>query len=282
MELKTNQTISNEINTSLQSLPEYFLNNFVEDCVKINTILNSELRNQMDFKACINLLRVILRDNKDLFCPLFQNLKFRYLLILEKENLVPEEYIFLLVDIIQNKQNLKKYYEKWINDILEALMLFIGDHMDEKGNSQIINICRYIQFFFDYYISLDDDHINKFMEFFGTIDTTKYLKLKKYSELYFFKYIYLYDINKIKLINWKFFFDICASLLDNNSIDEENKKVIIDIFKQIYIYFQKVNVDPNDALAEGGSISAAKYFEQINNFNTEKAKELIRENNIEV
>ena len=106
MELKTNQDISKEINESLQNLPKYFLNNFVEDCIKINAILNSELRNQTDFKTCINLLRVILRDNKDIFCPLFQNLKHIYLLILEKENLVPEEYIFLLVDIINNKSNI--------------------------------------------------------------------------------------------------------------------------------------------------------------------------------
>jgi len=276
MELKSNQDISKEINESLQNLPKYFLNNFVEDCIKINAILNSELRNQTDFKACINLLRVILRDNKDIFCPLFQNLKHIYLLILEKENLVPEEYIFLLVDIIHNKSNIKKYYEKWINEILEALMLFSGDHMNEKENNQIANICRYIQYFFDDYISLDDDHINKFMEFFGTTDTTKYLKLKKYSAFYFFKYIYLYNINKIKLINWKFFFEICASTLDNRYIDEENKNVIIDIFKQIYIYFLKVKIDPNDALVEGNSINAAKYFEQINNYNTENAKEQIR------
>ena len=278
MELKTNQTISDEINTSLQKLPKYFLNNFVEDCIKINTILNSELRNPTDFKTCINLLRVILRDNKDIFCPLFENLKHKYLLILEKENLVPEEYIFLLVDIIHNKSNLKKYYQKWINEILEALMLFSGDHMNEQENSQIINICRYIQYFFDYYISLDDDHINKFMEFFGTIDSTKYLKLKNYSAFYFFKYIYLYDINKIKLINWKYFFEACASILDNGYIDQENKKVIEDILKQINIYFNKVQVDPNDALIEGGSLSAAKHFGEINNVNTEKAKERIRIN----
>ena len=155
-------------------------------------------------------------------------------------------------------------------------MLFSGDHMNEKENNQIANICRYIQYFFDDYISLDDDHINKFMEFFGTIDVTKYLKLKKYSAFYFFKYIYLYDINKIKLINWKFFFEICASSLDNRYLDEENKNVIIDIFKQIYIYFLKVKIEPNDALVEGNSINAAKYFEQINNYNTENAKEQIR------
>ena len=105
MDLKTNQVISNEINTSLQNLPKYFLNNFVEDCIQINTILNSELRNPEDFKSCINLLRVILRDNKDIFCPLFENLIYKYLSLLSKENLVPEEYIFLLVDIIHNKSD---------------------------------------------------------------------------------------------------------------------------------------------------------------------------------
>ena len=102
MDLNTNQLISNEVNSSLQNLPKYILSNFVEDSIKINSILNSELRNPSDFKTSINILRVILRDNKDLFCPLFQNLLKQYLSILGKENLFPEEYIYLLVDILHN------------------------------------------------------------------------------------------------------------------------------------------------------------------------------------
>ena len=272
MDLKTNQVISNEINSSLQNLPKYFLNNFVEDCIQINTILNSELRNPEDFKSCINLLRVILRDNKDIFCPLFENLIYKYLSLLGKENLVPEEYIFLLVDIIHNKSDINKYFKKWITIILEKLLIFCGYHMEEKENKQIINILKYIHYLFDEYILSNDDCINTFMNFFDSGD----LKLQEISAYFFFKYIYLYDINKIKLINWKFFFEICASTLDNKYIDEENKNVIIDIFKQIYIYFLKVKIEPNDALVEGNSINAAKYFEQINNYNTENAKKQIR------
>ena len=248
------------------------MNNFVEDCIKINTILNSELRNQSDFKICLNILRAILRDNKTLFGPLFQNLIKQYLSILDKENIVPEEYIFLLVDILHNKVAIKKYFKKWNYSILEKLIIFNGNHMEEKDNTQISKICGYIEYWFDEYISLNDDSINSFINFFDS----RNLNLQKISAFYFFKYIYLYDIKKITLIDWKDFFDKCASVLDNNLSEDENKVVIKDIFQQIYIYFQKVNVDPNDVLVEGGSLNAAKYFEKFNGYNTEKAKEQLR------
>ena len=272
MSLNLHQAISNEIKSSLDQIPKYILNNFVEDCIKINTILNSELRNQSDFKICLNILRAILRDNKTLFGPLFQNLIKQYLSILDKENIVPEEYIFLLVDILHNKVAIKKYFKKWNYTILEKLIIFNGNHMEEKDNTQISKICGYIEYWFDEYISLNDDSINSFINFFDS----RNLNLQKISAFYFFKYIYLYDIKKITLINWKDFFDKCASVLDNNLSEDENKVVIKDIFQQIYIYFQKVNVDPNDVLVEGGSLNAAKYFEKFNGYNTEKAKEQLR------
>ena len=272
MSLNLHQAISNEIKSSLDQIPKYILNNFVEDCIKINTILNSELRNQSDFKICLNILRAILRDNKTLFGPLFQNLIKQYLSILDKENIVPEEYIFLLVDILHNKVAIKKYFKKWNYSILEKLIIFNGNHMEEKDNTQISKICGYIEYWFDEYISLNDDSINSFINFFDS----RNLNLQKISAFYFFKYIYLYDIKKITLIDWKDFFDKCASVLDNNLSEDENKVVIKDIFQQIYIYFQKVNVDPNDVLVEGGSLNAAKYFEKFNGYNTEKSKEQLR------
>ena len=272
MSLNLHQAISNEIKSSLDQIPKYILNNFVEDCIKINTILNSELRNQSDFKICLNILRAILRDNKTLFGPLFQNLIKQYLSILDKENIVPEEYIFLLVDILHNKVAIKKYFKKWNYSILEKLIIFNGNHMEEKDNTQISKICGYIEYWFDEYISLNDDSINSFINFFDS----RNLNLQKISAFYFFKYIYLYDIKKITLIDWKDFFDKFASVLDNNLSEDENKVVIKDIFQQIYIYFQKVNVDPNDVLVEGGSLNAAKYFEKFNGYNTEKAKEQLR------
>ena len=272
MSLNLHQAISNEIKSSLDQIPKYILNNFVEDCIKINTILNSELRNQSDFKICLNILRAILRDNKTLFGPLFQNLIKQYLSILDKENIVPEEYIFLLVDILHNKVAIKKYFKKWNYSILEKLIIFNGNHMEEKDNTQISKICGYIEYWFDEYISLNDDSINSFINFFDS----RNLNLQKISAFYFFKYIYLYDIKKITLIDWKDFFDKCASVLDNNLSEDENKVVIKDIFQQIYIYFQKVNVDPNDVLVEGGALNAAKYFEKFNGYNTEKAKEQLR------
>ena len=276
MELNTNQTISNEINSSLQKIPKYNPTNFVEDCLQINTLLNSELRNQSDFKSCLNLLRAILRDNKALFVPLFHNLIKRYLEILEKENIVPEEYIFLLVDIISNKSEIKKYYKKWNFKILETLILFSRIHMEEKENEQIIKICKYIQYWFDTYISLNDDCINNFVNFFGA----RNLNLQKISAFYFFKYVYLYDINKINLIDWKNFFEKCNSVLESNLIEEQNKDVIINIFKELYTYFGKLNVDPNFVLIKGKSLEAAKNFEKITGFNTEKAKEELRSSNI--
>ena len=276
MELNTNQAISNEINSSLQKIPKYNPTNFVEDCLQINTLLNSELRNQSDFKSSLNLLRAILRDNKALFGPLFHNLIKRYLEILEKENIVPEEYIFLLVDIISNKSEIKKYYKKWNFKILETLILFSGIHMEEKENEQIIKICKYIQYWFDTYISLNDDCINNFVHFFDA----RNLNLQKISAFYFFKYVYLYDINKIELIDWKNFFEKCNSVLESNLIEEQNKDVIINIFKELYTYFGKLNVDPNFVLIKGKSLDAAKNFEKITGFNTEKAKEELRSSNI--
>ena len=273
MDLNTNQLISNEVNSSLQNLPKYILTNFVEDSIKINSILNSELRNPSDFKTSINILRVILRDNKDLFCPLFQNLLKQYLSILGKENLFPEEYIYLLVDILHNKLTIGKYYQKWIYKILENLIIFSSMHMEEKENQQIIKLNKYIQYWFDEFILSNDDCINSFVNFF---DSTN-INLIKISAFYFFKYVYLYDFNKIKLIDWKNFFAKCVQGFENNLIiDDENKDVIQNIFKEVYKYFQKVKVDPNDALIEGGALQAAKYFEQFNNFNTERAKEHIR------
>ena len=273
MDLNTNQLISNEVNSSLQNLPKYILTNFVEDSIKINSILNSELRNPSDFKTSINILRTILRDNKDLFCPLFQNLLKQYLSILGKENLFPEEYIYLLVDILHNKLTIGKYYQKWIYKILENLIIFSSMHMEEKENQQIIKLNKYIQYWFDEFILSNDDCINSFVNFF---DSTN-INLIKISAFYFFKYVYLYDFNKIKLIDWKNFFAKCVQGFENNLIiDDENKDVIQNIFKEVYKYFQKVKVDPNDALIEGGSLQAAKYFEQFNNFNTERAKEHIR------
>ena len=273
MDLNTNQLISNEVNSSLQNLPKYILTNFVEDSIKINSILNSELRNPSDFKTSINILRAILRDNKDLFCPLFHNLLKQYLSILGKENLFPEEYIYLLVDILHNKLTIGKYYQKWIYKILENLIIFSSMHMEEKENQQIIKLNKYIQYWFDEFILSNDDCINSFVNFF---DSTN-INLIKISAFYFFKYVYLYDFNKIKLIDWKNFFAKCVQGFENNLImDDENKDVIQNIFKEVYKYFQKVKVDPNDALIEGGSLQAAKYFEQFNNFNTERAKEHIR------
>jgi len=273
MDLNTNQLISNEVNSSLQNLPKYILTNFVEDSIKINSILNSELRNPSDFKTSINILRAILRDNKDLFCPLFQNLLKQYLSILGKENLFPEEYIYLLVDILHNKLTIGKYYQKWIYKILENLIIFSSMHMEEKENQQIIKLNKYIQYWFDEFILSNDDCINSFVNFF---DSTN-INLIKISAFYFFKYVYLYDFNKIKLIDWKNFFAKCVQGFENNLIiDDENKDVIQNIFKEVYKYFQKVKVDPNDALIEGGSLQAAKYFEQFTNFNTERAKEHIR------
>ena len=273
MDLNTNQLISNEVNSSLQNLPKYILSNFVEDSIKINSILNSELRNPSDFKTSINILRAILRDNKDLFCPLFQNLLKQYLSILGKENLFPEEYIYLLVDILHNKLTIGKYYQKWIYKILENLIIFSSMHMEEKENQQIIKLNKYIQYWFDEFILSNDDCINSFVNFF---DSTN-INLIKISAFYFFKYVYLYDFNKIKLIDWKNFFAKCVQGFENNLIiDDENKDVIQNIFKEVYKYFQKVKVDPNDALIEGGSLQGAKYFEQFNNFNTERAKEHIR------
>ena len=50
MDSNIKQSVSNLLNISLQSIPEYNLFNFVEDSLQINNILNSEIRNPSDFK----------------------------------------------------------------------------------------------------------------------------------------------------------------------------------------------------------------------------------------
>ena len=59
MDSNIKQSVSNLLNITLQSIPEYNLFNFVEDSIQINNILNSEIRNPSDFKACLNKLKLL-------------------------------------------------------------------------------------------------------------------------------------------------------------------------------------------------------------------------------
>ena len=273
MDLNIRQALSKTINTSLQSIPEYNLYNFVEDSLQINNILNSELRNQSDFKLCLNKLRSILRDNKPLFCSLFTNLIFKYLSILSSENIPPEEYMFVLVDILHNKSQIEKYFKKWINQILLALIKFYISNNESKTNEQINKICICIEFWFEEFISIDENCINYFIILFEQRDND----VQKMSANLFFKYIYRYDINKLKIIDWKLFFGACADVLENNFMYEENKKEIENILKKILEYFNYLHVDPNDALKEGKSLICAKLFQKITGFDTSKAKNVLRD-----
>lgn len=272
MDLNIKQAISNNINTSLQNIPEYNPCNFVEDSLQINNILNSALRNQFDFKSCLNKLRAILRDNNPLFCSLFTNLIIKYLSILQSENIVPEEYLFVLIDIIHNKQKIQKYFKKWIDSILSSLIKFYAINGESKSNEQISKICSLIEYWIEEFISCDDESINNFIFLFE--DTN--IAIQKMSAFLFFKYIYNYNINKIKIIDWKLFFETCAYVFEDKKFEEENQVVIQDIFKQIFIYFNKLNIDPNDVLIEGKSLAAAKYFQNITGFNIDKAKESLQ------
>ena len=273
MDLNLKQSISNNINSSLQSIPEYNPCNFVEDSLQINNILNSAVRNQSDFKLCLNKMRAILRDNKPLFCSLFSNLIYKYLPLLTSENIVPEEYLYILIDIIRNRPQIQKYFNKWIDDILSSLIKFYANNFESKSNEQIKNICSLIEYWIEEFISSDDKSINNFIFLFEKVN----IAVQKMSAFLFFKYIYNYDINKIKIIDWKLFFETCAEILENKNVNEDNKAIIQDIFKQILIYFNKVNVDPNDVLIEGNSYEAAKYFQNITGFNVEKAKIKLKE-----
>jgi hypothetical protein len=273
MELNLKQKISNDINTSLKNIPEYNPFNFVEDSLQINNILKSELRNQSDFKLCLNKLRAILKSNKPLFCSLFTNLISSYLSILKSENIVPEEYMFVLVDILHNKSEFEKYFKKWVEPILLSLFKFYATYISSKDNEQINKICSYIEFWIDEFISIDENSINYLMFLFEQTN----VEIQKMSAFFFFKYIYRYDINNLQKIDWKYFFGTCADILDSKYKDDENKNVVNDIFKQILIYFNKLNVDPNDALINGESLTSAKYFQTITGFNTEKAKQKLRD-----
>ena len=273
MDLNIRQALSKTINISLQNLPEYNLYNFVEDSLQINNILNSELRNQSDFKLCLNKLRSILRDNKPLFCSLFTNLIFKYLSILSSENIPPEEYMFVLIDILHNKSQIEKYFKKWINQILLALIKFYISNNESKSNEQINKICICIEFWFEEFINIDENCINYFIFLFEQRDND----VQKMSANLFFKYIYRYDINKLKIIDWKLFFGTCADVLENNFLYEENKKEIENIFKKILEYFNYLHVDPNDALKEGKSLTCAKHFQKITGFDTSKAKDELRD-----
>lgn len=269
MDSNIRQTISQTINSSLQNIPEYNLYNFVEDSIQINNIINSELRNISDFKLCLNKLRALLRDNKPLFCSLFTNLIFKYLSILSSENMPPEEYMYVLVDILQNKSQIEKYFKKWINQILISLIKFYATNSESKSNEQINKICLCVEFWFEEFISIDENSINYFIFAFEQ----RNVDIQRMGANLFFKYLYKYDISKIKIIDWKLFFRTCDEVLENNLIFEENKKEIENIFKKILEYFNYLKVDPNDALIEGESRSSARHFQNITGFNTNKAKE---------
>ena len=275
MDSNIRQSISTNINSSLQNIPNYNAYNFVEDSLLINSILNSELRNPTDFKQCLNKLRAILREHKKLFCSLFTNLITPYLSVLKSENLFPEEYIFLLVDIIHNKPNIEKYFKKWIKDIIISLLKFYAANVNSKENEQLRQLCLYIEFLFDEFASVDEKSINYFIYLFDNSDVV----VQKMSAFFFFKYIYNYDINKIKIIDWGALFESCAETLDNKYTEDNNKAVVEDIFKQLLIYFNKLNVDPNDALIEGKCYNASKFFQTVTGFNTDKSKERLRDYN---
>lgn len=274
MDSNIRQEMSKAINSTLQKIPEYNPYNFVEDSLQINNILNSELRNQTDFKICLNQLRAILRDNKPLFCSLFTNLIYKYLSILSSENIPPEEYMFVLVDILHNKTKIEKYFKKWINQILLSLIKFSATNNESKSNEQINKICLLIEFWYEEFITIDENSINYLIFLFEQRD----LDVQKMSAILFFKYIYRYDINKIKIIDWNLFFNTCDDVLENKYIEEDNKKEIENIFKKILEYFKFLKVDPNDALIEGKSLNSAKYFQKITGFDTSKAKEKLRDN----
>ena len=274
MDSNIRQEMSKAINSTLQKIPEYNPYNFVEDSLQINNILNSELRNQTDFKICLNQLRAILRDNKPLFCSLFTNLIYKYLSILSSENIPPEEYMFVLVDILHNKTKIEKYFKKWINQILLSLIKFSATNNESKSNEQINKICLLIEFWYEEFITIDENYINYLIFLFEQRD----LDVQKMSAILFFKYIYRYDINKIKIIDWNLFFNTCDDVLENKYIEEDNKKEIENIFKKILEYFNYLHVDPNDALIEGKSLNSAKHFQKITGFDTSKAKEKLRDN----
>ena len=276
MDSNIKQSVSNLLNISLQSIPEYNLFNFVEDSIQINNILNSEIRNPSDFKSCLNKLRAILRDNSPLFCSLFTNIIHKYLSLLKSENIMPEEYMFVLIDIVHNKNKIEKYFKKWIERIICALSKYFSDNMNSKDNEQLSKICSYIEYWFEEFISIDDNSINYLIFLFENID----IEIQKMSAFLFFKYIYRYDINKIHIIDWKLFFDVCVKVLEDNTNYDENKNVVQDIFKQILIYFNKLNVDPNDVLEKAESLDASKYFQNITGFNTDKAKKALRKKEI--
>ena len=117
MDSNIKQSVSNFLNISLQPILEYNLFNFVEDSIQINNLLNSEIRNPSDFKVCLNKLRAKFRDNSLLFCSLFTNLIHKFLSLLKSENIMPEEYMLVLIDIVQNKNKIEKYFKKWIEKI---------------------------------------------------------------------------------------------------------------------------------------------------------------------
>ena len=272
MEPKVKEMINNNIITSLKNIKEYNSLNFVEDSLQLKNILTSELRNRTDLKTCLNNLRALLRDNKPLFCSLFTNLIKPYLSVLKSENILTEEYIYVLVDILHNKSQIEKYYKKWIKDIIGDLLIFYGQFRESKINEQITSICGYIEYLFDEFITIDEKGINLFVSFFDSMDLIQ----QKMAGNFFFKYINRYDVNKINIIDWKNFFNICTDALEDKYNEEETKKVIHDIFNQIYKYFQQLKLNPNDALISAGNLEAAKYFQTITGFNTEDAKSKLR------
>lgn len=273
----------NYINSTLETLPKYNFNSFVEDSIEMKTVLSSPNKNQSNLINSLNILRSILKENKKIFCPLFLNLFEKFLLIFKTENinLIPNEAFFLLFDLMQTQKSdpalLRPYYKKkWEITIIETLMnlysILKGNENSNLDDNLKLTI-SYVEFLLDFYFYIENKNISKIIPYFSCKDKN----LQKISAFLFFKYISKFkDIKEIlENINWKDVFDTCSEVFNGQDFDEECKNICKEVYKQIYGIYQGNNQIIDQILYEG-KLQNAVDFQKITGYNTTNVKEQLK------
>lgn len=267
--------VINFINSTLNNIPKYNFTNFIEEAIEMKTIFNSVNKNQNDLVMCINNLRAILRDNPKLFCPLFSNFFKKFRLIFKSENQIPNESLFLIFDILKNKENILSYYEKWINGILFSLIdvysCFLGNNEINNNENKKLTF-SYVDFLFELFIDANSKNINYLIEFLEDKDNN----IQKTAAYLFFKNLNKYNEQQIgSEIDWTDLFERCTLALNSSLYENETKQTCKDIYIQLYNYCNsnKLNLD---LILFAGTTDSAKDFQEATGYNTSEVRQSIR------
>lgn len=289
MEPNQKVNVINYINSTLSNLPKYNFVLFIEDSIQMKNIFNSVNKNQANLIVYLNKLRSILRDNPKLFCPLFENLFEKFLLIFktENQNLIPNESFFLIFDLMktekENPDLLKHFYErKWEPEIIKNLMTLYSVLMANTNKNEEEELkFSYVEFLFEIFNDMNNKNINLFIKYFSHIDKN----LLKISSLLFCKFLprNIDEKEIIKIINWKEVFEACSNIINSKGdfdVDNECKESCTNIYKQIYKLYQGKNKLINNILYEG-NLTSVNDFQNSTGYDVTNVKnEIIYRNSI--